>query len=258
MPARCRRRRPVPGPARGPCPTRLDQPAPLPAWHDPADPRHAINVEHLLRQTSGLDLRQDNTGFDSSAQIMYGARDKAATASAAGLAAAPGTRWDYSDTNHLLLLRVLRDTLGGSAVDVQRFMQAELLTPLGLRHLRLDFDSTGTGIGASHVTASARDWARFGQRYRDDGLADDRRILQPGWVAWSSTPTLDPGYGGRLLDQLCRRPGARLGRTLGLAERAARHLLRPRLHGPVRGGGALAPGGHRAPGIGARAGRRHR
>ena len=174
---------------------RLDQPAPLPAWQDPADPRHAITVEHLLRQTSGLDLRQDNTGFDPSAQIMYSVRDKAATASAAGRATAPGTRWAYSDTHYLLLSRVLRDTLGGSATDLQRFMQAELLAPLGLRHLRLDFDSTGTGIGASHVTASARDWARFGQLYLDDGLAAGRRILPPGWVAWSSTPTLDTGYG---------------------------------------------------------------
>ena len=99
------------------------------------------------------------------------------------------------DRADLLLSRVLRDTLGGSATDLQRFMQAELLAPLGLRHLRLDFDSTGTGIGASHVTASARDWARFGQLYLDDGLAAGRRILPPGWVAWSSTPTLDTGYG---------------------------------------------------------------
>jgi CubicO group peptidase (beta-lactamase class C family) len=34
----------------------LDQPAPVAAWQDPGDPRHAINVDQLLRHTAGLAL----------------------------------------------------------------------------------------------------------------------------------------------------------------------------------------------------------
>lgn len=174
---------------------RLDQTALLPAWQDPADPRRAITPEHLLRQTAGLDLLQDNSGFDASSQIMYRVRDKAAMAAEAGLAAPPGTRWAYADTNYLLLSRVVRDTVGGTAADVQRFMQTELSTPLGMRHMRVDFDSTGTAVGASHVLASARDWARLGQLYLDDGVVAGQRVLPEGWVRWSTTPTLKTGYG---------------------------------------------------------------
>lgn len=173
----------------------VQQPAPVPAWAAPGDPRAAITVEHLLRQTSGLDLRQDNSGFDRSTQILYTAIDKAAEVAAAGLAHPPGSAWNYTDANYILLSRLVRDAVGGRAEDVLAFARRELFGPLGLQHVQLDFDSTGTPIGASHALASARDWARFGQLYLDDGVVDGRRILPPGWVAWSATPTLNTGYG---------------------------------------------------------------
>lgn len=199
----------------------LDQPAPLPAWADPADPRRAITVEHLLRQTSGLDLPQDNSGFDATSQIMYRVRDKAAVAAAADLAATPGTRWAYTDTNYLLLSRLVRDAVGGSAAAVRRFAQDELFGPLGIEHAVLDFDATGTPLGSSHLSASARDWARFGQLLLADGMAGQRRLLPEGWVRRATTPTLDTGYGAGLWTN--RVPGLvpRWGAPWGLARAPA-------------------------------------
>ena len=172
-------------------------PAPVAAWRDPSDPRHAITVEQLLRMTSGLALDETNSGFDPSSQMVYTAPDMAAFAEAAGLKAAPGTRYHYSSPSTLLLSRIVRDAAGGRPEHVLRFAERELFAPLGMRHVTLELDAAGTPIGSTYVYATARDWTRFGMLYADDGVVGGRRILPEGWVDFSAAPTLGSrdGYG---------------------------------------------------------------
>jgi len=149
--------------------------------------------------TSGLDAGQtlhDVSAFDPAARMLFVESDMAAFAASRPLAHAPGTHWNYADPNTLLLSRIVRDLAGGSPASTRAFIQRELFDKLGMQHATLEFDAAGTPIGSSHLWASARDWARLGLLYLNDGVAGGERLLPEGWVAYSAAQTPGAEYIG--------------------------------------------------------------
>lgn len=173
---------------------KLDGPAPVAAWQDPDDPRHAITVDQLLRHTAGIALGSSLQASLGSALepvnvMKFAEDDMAAYAETVPLATAPGTVWNYHDGNTIMLAHLIRNAAGGKPEDALRFAHRELFAPLGMRHVTLQLDGAGTIEGSSKMLASARDWARFGQLYLNDGIAGGKRILPEGWVNYSATAT---------------------------------------------------------------------
>jgi CubicO group peptidase (beta-lactamase class C family) len=187
----------------------LYAPAPVSAWNSPGDPRHAITLDQLLRMTSGLNLEESDTGFDPVSRMMFIERDMAGYAEKARLIAKPGQTWEYTSGNTLIAAAILRDAVGGHAADVLRFAYSQLFDPVGMRHVTMEFDDAGTPIGSTRICASARDWARFGELYRNHGVVDGKRILPEGWVAYSTRPTLDSPYGSGFWVNAGQHPDAR-------------------------------------------------
>jgi CubicO group peptidase (beta-lactamase class C family) len=174
---------------------KVDAPAPVAAWSDRDDPRHAITLDNLLRMTSGLAIAQTGSGFDPASRMLYTERDMAGFAERAPLQEPPATEMSYSDASTLIVSRIVRDAVGGTAADVQSFARRELFDPLGMHSVVMEMDATGTPVGSTHILATARDWARFGVLYANDGVIAGRRILPEGWVRYSSTSTLATSYG---------------------------------------------------------------
>jgi CubicO group peptidase (beta-lactamase class C family) len=168
--------------------------APIAEWRGATDPRREIEIEHLMRMTSGLALDESNSGFDPSSQMVYLHNDMAGFAVKAPLIAEPGTRWAYSSPTTQILARIIRDAAGGPEQSL-RLAWRELFNPLGMRNVTLEFDGSGTLQGSSSMLASARDWARFGLLYLQDGVVGGRKILHEDWVDLSAAATLDTDYG---------------------------------------------------------------
>lgn len=106
--------------------------------------------------------------------------------------------WEYQSPNTLLLSKIIKDTAGGHEADALNFARTALFGPPGMRTAVLETDAAGTPVGSQSLLASARDWAKFGQLYLNDGVAGGRRIFPEGWVAYSHRSTLGSEYGAGL------------------------------------------------------------
>ena len=180
----------------------LDQPAPIAAWRGAGDPRGPITVDHLLRHTAGLAIGSSleaslGAAFEPVNRMKFRESDMAGYAESLDLATTPGEAWNYNDGNFIVLSHLIRNAAGGKAADVIRFARQELFAPLGMRNVTIEFDASGNPEGSSQMLASARDWARFGLLYLDDGVVGSKRILPEGWVNYSASPTKNAwvGYG---------------------------------------------------------------
>jgi CubicO group peptidase (beta-lactamase class C family) len=175
---------------------RVDQPVGAPEWTGTEDPRGKITIEDLLRMESGLDAAETGTGFDPVSQMELCQSDMAGFAAGHRLKEPPRTVWEYTSANTLILDRLLGDAVGGGAAGMRQFAERELFAPLHIAGATMEFDGKGVFVGASYVYAPARDFARLGQLYLEDGVAPDgRRILPEGWVEWSRRSTLGAAYG---------------------------------------------------------------
>lgn len=173
---------------------KLHGPVPIAAWQGAGDARGAITLDHLLRHTAGLALGSSLQASLASAlepvnRMKFMEPDMATYAESMPLATTPGEAWNYHDGNTVILAHLIRQVAGGRAADMMRFARQELFEPLGMRHVTLEFDASGNAEGSSQLLASARDWARFGQLYLNDGMVGGKRILPEGWVKYSATPT---------------------------------------------------------------------
>ena len=161
----------------------------LPQWA--GDARSDITLRHLLNMRSGLEWVEDYVDDSVShvIEMLFGESehkgDHAAYAAAKPLVAAPGTEWVYSSGTTNIVARILANALGeppGGHSVVRDFMQARLFDRIGMSTAVPKFDAAGTFVGSSYVYASARDFARFGWLYLNDGTWNGERILPPGWV----------------------------------------------------------------------------
>ncbi len=157
----------------------LDGPAPVAAWKNPDDPRHAITVDQLLRHTAGLAIGSSLQASLASTlepvnRMKFGETDMAGFAESMPLETPPGSTWNYNDGNYVILSQLIREAVGGHAADVMRFARQELFAPLGMHHLTLQFDGSGNPEG------SARCW-----RVRATGRGSACSISMTAWPAAS-------------------------------------------------------------------------
>ena len=182
----------------------VDDPAGLATWSSDGDPRADITLENLLNMASGLDNGPAGNRTD---HIYFGGGRVIDHAATRRLIVEPGTRWYYANNDTMLAMRALRERMNDDK-EFLAFPFEALLHRIGMRNTYLETDWNGDFILSSQVWTTARDLARLGTLYLNDGVWEGKRILPAGWGEYVSQPAKaqpgprangdpNPGYGAQ-------------------------------------------------------------
>ncbi len=176
-------------------------------WFDMTNACKQVTIEHLLTHTSGIPEYIGNTSCEDIAEFL---RDKQPYFPA-------GCGWSYSNTNYVLLAKMIEHT---SQLSYEDYLQKMIAAPLQLQHttsqpaaehvavgrlfdytkrnyIALADDPIFKGIDTQHgfygdggIYSTAKDIARFVKGFLHG------KLVSPEWVRRAVTPTASrPNYG---------------------------------------------------------------
>ncbi len=163
----------------------IDDPAPIPAWK--GTEKENITVEHLLQQTSGLKFVENYSRPSNVIQMLFSEGDMALYAQNLPLQYQPGTIFNYSGGNTNILSKIIKQTVGES--NYTSFPYEELFHKINAYSFMLEPDASGTYVGSSYSYATARDFARFGLLYYNEGNWNGEQVLTKEWIRQSTMPS---------------------------------------------------------------------
>lgn len=163
----------------------VEDPAPVATWQDTNDERGTITIDDLLRMRSGLAWNESYFTVSDVTRMLFMSEDMAEVSIRQPLAYPPGSEWYYSSGTTNILSNIIRQTTGENYLE---FPYQALFNPLGIGSAVWETDLSGTAVGSSYLFATARDWAKFGLLYLNDGVWKGQRILPEGWVKYSARP----------------------------------------------------------------------
>jgi CubicO group peptidase (beta-lactamase class C family) len=172
----------------------INQPVDLPEWKN--DEHKNITINNLMQMQSGLQWNEEYGSRSDVTMMLYCGNDFANYTYNQPLVFPIGSKWYYSSGSVNVVNYLMRKTIGND-LDYYRYAQTRLFNKIGIPDAVFEVDASGTQVGSSYIYATARDYARFGLLYLQDGIFNGERILPEGWVKYTSTPASDSkgGYG---------------------------------------------------------------
>jgi CubicO group peptidase (beta-lactamase class C family) len=185
---------------------RIEQPVPVPEWHAPGDPRGAIRIVDLLHMSSGLKFiaGQDpdytpDKGYPDHTLIYTGAIDAFRHSMTRPLQFPPNTEGRYRNSDPLMIGWLIKQAVTNRGEQYLTWPQRALFDRIGIRRQVLETDPYGNFLLSGYDYGTARNWARIGMLYVQDGVWAGERLLPEGWARFVSTPApawKQPVYGG--------------------------------------------------------------
>ncbi|MCU0472489.1 MAG: beta-lactamase family protein [Bacteroidales bacterium] len=163
----------------------ISKPADIREWKD--DERSKITMNDLLQMQSGLKWNEDYGNRSNVNVMLHFESDMGKYAYDQPLEYPAGTHYYYSSGTANIISHIIRKQFSDDSL-YYSFVYSSLFNKIGMPDAIFEADPSGTLVGSSYLYATARDYARFGLLYLNDGIFNGERILPEGWVKYSRTP----------------------------------------------------------------------
>jgi CubicO group peptidase (beta-lactamase class C family) len=159
------------------------------------DPRATINYDELLRMRSGLEFDESYANpLSDVVQMLFIEPAAAGFAVSKELEDTPGSHFSYNSGTSNILSAAIRNLSGSRTAYLTKPTEL-LFRPLGIASAVIETDPDGYFIASSFMHAAARDWAKIGQLFLQDGVWNGKRLLPEGWVGYSTSPAAEDPNG---------------------------------------------------------------
>ena len=159
-------------------------------------------LKDLLTMRSGIEWHESDRPLDETNTTLQLERssDWIRFTLAQPMDADPGAKWVYNSGGSQLMSEVIRHATG---LHAHEYAERHLFGPLGIRDYHWKRTPTGHPDTEGGLYLEARDLARIGQLYLDDGVWQGARLLPAGWAREATARHVEsinanpgaPGYG---------------------------------------------------------------
>jgi CubicO group peptidase (beta-lactamase class C family) len=153
-----------------------------------------IRIADILHMSSGLRIKAPQDPdyeplgpYPDHLYLYTGGVDSFHYAATRPLQWPPNTIGRYHNTDPVLINYLVRLAVEKRGEDYLSFPQRALFDKLGIRTMIIETDPFGNFLGQGYELGSARDWARLGNLYLQDGVWNGERILPEGYAKFVST-----------------------------------------------------------------------
>lgn len=188
-------------------------------WYNSANDERvsSVTVRALLQMIDGLDFEEDYLPWSDVPKMLYTEPSSAHFVGKRSLRKDPASKvntcFRYSSGSTNILSFALRMSFDKQYPDnpqkgyeeYLRYPFEQFFNPLGMSSTVFEVDPVGTYIGSSYAWATARDWAKFGLLYLNNGKYFNRQLnatsnmFADGWIDFvrGSTFSSKNLYGGQ-------------------------------------------------------------
>lgn len=160
------------------------KPVGISEWKD--DERNKITLKDLMQMQSGLKWNEEYGNRSDVTLMLHCESDMAHFAMDRPAAFPVGTHWYYSSGSTNIVSWLIRKQFNNDSL-YYVFANNQLFNRIGAPDAVFEVDPTGTRVGSSYLYATARDYARFGLLFQNDGIFNGERILPEGWVKYTTS-----------------------------------------------------------------------